>query len=226
MEVNYQLEEKKTLNRTMFLFGSFSLVSLLIIGFVLQQLFTKGKVPGDVLIANWAESISTPLVTTFFTIFTEIGSKYGIGGLFLLSLLLLGWKFRNYSAMVAVSVCVLGGDQLNKWFKQLFARERPMIEESIYAEGFSFPSGHAMVGLAFYGFVAYLIMSGLKSGKSKMICGVAFSILIFFVGISRIILNAHYPSDVFAGFAFGFVYLSLCILLYHGLCRVRFFKQT
>ena len=82
-----------------------------------------------------------------------------------------------------------------------------MVEES----SFSFPSGHAMASMAFYGLIIYFIDKNMKNEKLKKIISISLSILIFLIGISRIYLGVHYASDVIAGFAISIVYLILYI---------------
>ncbi|MFT4416734.1 phosphatase PAP2 family protein [Fredinandcohnia humi] len=194
-----------------------SFVGLLFsVGIILSILLQlkNGQVIGDDTISTTFHATENALIIGIFTFFTELGSVVGIGSLFVLSLLVIWWKYRDYPAMIVVAICVLGGDQLNKWLKEITGRERPSFDPSIYAEGFSFPSGHAMVGLTFYGFIAYYALTKLANKKAKIYIGFIFGILIFLIGFSRIVLHAHFPSDVFGGFAFGFIFLYACVQLY------------
>jgi membrane-associated phospholipid phosphatase len=195
------------------------IASVAIIVSILFQL-KNGQVVGDSTISSIFHATENAIIIGIFTLFTELGSVMGIGSLFVLSLLLIWWKYRDYAAMVIVAIAVIGGDQLNKWLKEVTARERPSFDPGIYAEGFSFPSGHAMVGLAFYGFIGYYIITKLATKKARVYVAVITGILIFCIGFSRIVLNAHYPSDVFGGFAFGFVFLVGCIMLYTFLKKI------
>lgn len=196
------------------LFLGFSVLSLLILVFSLVQLHNNGEVVGDQVIDNFAEQISNPFINQLFTLFSSLGSKWGIISSFILALILIWWKYRDYIGMGVIAITVIGGDFINKWVKDLVGRERPMIEGSIIDHGYSFPSGHAMVGLAFYGFFTYLILNRIESRKLKYVIGIGVSVTIFLVGVSRVILNAHYFSDVIGGFAIGFLLLFLCMNLY------------
>ena len=82
-----------------------------------------------------------------------------------------------------------------------------MVEES----SFSFPSGHAMASMAFYGLIMYYIYKYVKNKTVKNVICTILSILIFLVGVSRIYLGVHYVSDVIAGFLLSMVYLVLYI---------------
>lgn len=75
--------------------------------------------------------------------------------------------------------------------------------------GYSFPSGHSMVSMAFYGFLIYLIYNNIKNKYIKWILICSLSILIILIGISRIYLGVHYTSDVLAGFLLSISYLVI-----------------
>jgi len=214
MELN-RLENQRSNKVTGTIFILLVLLSIMSIGIMLQQFYSKGTIVGDQLILELFGNGTNAFVVGLFTLLTELGSKWGIGGLFIVSLIFIWWKYKDYLAMILVTVCVLGSNELNKWLKEEVGRERPLIDESIYAEGFSFPSGHAMVGITFYGFITFYFISKMVNKKIKYTLAVGMAIFIFLIGFSRIILNAHYPSDVFGGFAIGFLYLSICILIYN-----------
>ena len=90
---------------------------------------------------------------------------------------------------------------------------RPTENRIINENGYSFPSGHSMISMAFYGFLIYLIYKYVKNKKLKYISITLISILIIFIGISRIYLGVHYTSDVLAGFLFSISYLIIYVLI-------------
>ncbi|SEB27893.1 phosphatase PAP2 family protein [Paenibacillus sp. 276b] len=101
---------------------------------------------------------------------------------------------------------------LNTLLKEIFRRSRPELEHLLVVHGYSFPSGHAMISMGFYGmlFVIWAIerhqrMSGVAL---PVICGITF---IFLVGLSRIMLGVHFPTDVFTGFAAGLAWIFCMI---------------
>lgn len=82
-----------------------------------------------------------------------------------------------------------------------------LVEES----GYSFPSGHSFVSIAFYGFLIYLIINSKLKKQTKIVLSIVLASLILLIGISRIYLGVHYPSDVTAGFIGGAIYLMIFI---------------
>lgn len=95
--------------------------------------------------------------------------------------------------------------------KNFFARERPGNQLLEAAENFSFPSGHALMAVTFYGLIAYIVWHSVKNPKVKWTIIVLLIIWIILVGVSRIYLRRHYYSDVMAGFAMGFLWLVVSL---------------
>lgn len=151
----------------------------------------------------------------FFIKITEMGDKKGIGIVLVLILLWLLFKQRNYVGAGVLALSVVLGNELSKLLKGLFIRPRPPESERlIHVTSYSFPSGHAMVGMIVYFMIAYLLIQGSSSKKVKTIIAVLTAILLLIIGASRIILRVHFPSDVLAGYSFGFIWVMIWIFIY------------
>lgn len=100
---------------------------------------------------------------------------------------------------------------LNKILKLIIERPRPSVLRLVYEEGYSFPSGHAMVSMGFYGFLIYLAYKNIKNKKIKIPLIIFLSILILLIGVSRIYLGVHYATDIIGGFLIAIIYLILFI---------------
>ena len=124
--------------------------------------------------------------------------------LFSCLVILLWKKIRKVFLINLISVFAL-----NYVLKIIFSRERPIDINIINETGYSFPSGHAMISLAIYGFFAYLLWKG--NYKYKKIGVILLILLIILIGISRIYLGVHYTSDVIAGFIISLSYLLFFI---------------
>jgi membrane-associated phospholipid phosphatase len=155
----------------------------------------------------------------FFLLLTELGDKKGIG---IIALIVLGWLLlikRNFLGAAAITLSVALGNEVNKLLKDLIARQRPELEHLAHVDSLSFPSGHAMVGLTCYFFLAYLIIEDTKSATARKMVILITALLLLLIGASRIILQVHYPTDVIGGFAFGYIWVVASIFIYN------FFKK-
>lgn len=153
----------------------------------------------------------------FFEAMDNMGSKIGVGIITLVFLALLWIKYRNYEAMAALVFGVAAGNEVNKWLKVAVGRPRPDQEHLVDVASLSFPSGHAMIGMILYTFIAYFIINELESESAKWITAIIAGIWIFLMGISRIVMGVHYPSDIAAGFAAGYIWVFISISLYVAL---------
>jgi undecaprenyl-diphosphatase len=98
--------------------------------------------------------------------------------------------------------------------KLLVARPRPPLEDARIVEaGFSFPSGHATVAATFYGTLAYFLIRRVSSDRLKALIGVAAALIVLAIGVSRVYLGVHYPTDVLAGWALGIFWLGVAALI-------------
>ena len=155
------------------------------------------------------EMISNYLISDFATpiakIITTLGGATVI--LFITLMFLLFSKNKKIGISVLVNLMIIVS--LNTILKNIVQRPRPTEYRIINETGYSFPSGHSMVSMAFYGYLIYLIFKLVKNKKIKIPLIIILSILIGSIGISRIYLGVHYTSDVLAGFAISLSYLII-----------------
>ncbi|KAB2337140.1 phosphatase PAP2 family protein [Cytobacillus depressus] len=168
----------------------------------------------DSNVSHFITSVFTEGSYPFFKLLNRIGSTIGIGMISLIVIAGLWGKKRDYAGMAVFVLGIAIGNLLNMWIKDYIARPRPELEHLVHVKSFSFPSGHAMMGMILYVFIAYFIMSALQSKGLKWLVAIAAGIFILLMGISRIVLHVHYPSDVAAGFALGFFWVFFCITCY------------
>jgi undecaprenyl-diphosphatase len=124
--------------------------------------------------------------------------------------LLLAWK-RSWRLFLPWCVALGGTVVCGEAAKHLVKRIRPFDGHAFVVEtGYSFPSGHAMMSMVFFGMLACLLLYRLASRRHRAIIAATVA-LVAFVGISRVVLMAHYLSDVLAGYALGAFWLVLGI---------------
>lgn len=118
--------------------------------------------------------------------------------------------FLERKSMWKLLITVVSTVLVNQLLKHTIRRIRPDHLRLIEERGFSFPSGHSMTSIALYGILIYLVYKYIKNKILKIILITLLTLLILGIGISRIYLGVHYPSDVLAGF---FLSSSIIILV-------------
>ncbi len=159
------------------------------------------------------ETLQTSTLDVIYTSVTHMGSVWFVTSLSVVVILSLWFKARDKWATLFFIIAVGGTGALTWLLKQVYERGRPSINEAIDAIGFSFPSGHSMGSLVFYGFLIYLIVRSQQNKVIKIGFSMALGLLILLIGTSRIYLGAHFPSDIIAGYIAGTIWLTLCILV-------------
>lgn len=181
----------------------------------------------DQVVTGYINLLNGSIMTQVMQGITVMGSAVTLILLALITICYFG-RFLNHDFVMNMIIVALAGSWLaNEFLKWVFQRSRPPeLMRLIDATGYSFPSGHAMVSFAFYGLLIYLLWFNLGSGKLKYFWAVFLSVLVLAIGMSRIYLGVHYPSDVVAGFAAGGVWLVGCILCFRSLHNYRVPRYT
>ncbi len=151
--------------------------------------------------------------TSILIAVSELGSTIVVSGLATcVALVLMLRRHRAYAAGLVVSV--FGGGAAALVLKEIVHRARPDVAFQAYAEtGYSFPSGHATLSAAFYGFLAYLAWRMIPTKALRIAAVTLLVLIILVIGFTRLYLGVHYVSDVIGGFAVGAFFLWLGILL-------------
>lgn len=109
---------------------------------------------------------------------------------------------------------------LNIIFKGIIQRDRPLEDFLITESGYSFPSGHSMVSMAYYGLIIYFIYKKIKAKRVRNVLMILIGLLILAIGFSRIYLGVHFASDVIGGFLISIIYL-VCVI---KLLNLKYYK--
>lgn len=185
----------------------FFLCIILFLAFA-EDVFNKEIMQGDVIGYEFVSSyIISDKLTPIIKIVTNFGGAIILGIITILILILI--KNKRIDLSVLINLCSV--TVLNLVLKSILQRPRPNEYRIINETGYSFPSGHSMISMAFYGFIIYLIYKNIKNKYLKWISIILLSILILMIGFSRIYLGVHYVSDVLAGFLFSISYLIVYI---------------
>jgi membrane-associated phospholipid phosphatase len=141
---------------------------------------------------------------------TRLGNPEVVVVVVMLALSWCLWQRQWRSGATLLFAC-LGTLMLNQGMKLVFARPRPLLWPRLIPEvSYGFPSGHALGSLVLYGFLAYLLARRYPR-KARSVYGAAV-MLIAAIGLSRLYLGVHYPTDILAGYAVGWLWLSICIV--------------
>ncbi|MEO8763490.1 MAG: phosphatase PAP2 family protein [Ginsengibacter sp.] len=201
---------------TLFSLEIFVLVGLFTIALavfiIIARLVTEGKTQSFdnkalAFIAGYINNINTSVMQGF----TFLGTH-----LFLIpaNLLLTAWflfiKKRQWYS-IKVPAVALSSLLLMFLLKLTFHRDRPVSPLLQVAKGFSFPSGHALMSVTFYGLLILIVWQNVQQTWLKWTLSVFLVLLILVIGVSRIYLRVHYASDVMAGFSIGLVWLLLSL---------------
>lgn len=168
----------------------------------------------DANVTNYIISYRSPALTNYFVFVTHIGDIYGylvvlISGLLISLLVFKRWKYVSQITIVLALSAVS-----NLILKRFIDRARPGIEHLVSVETLSYPSGHAMSAMAFYGFVIYLFYRFKMNLFLKMSVMLLLFLLILSIGVSRIYLGVHFPSDIAGGYIAGFIWVVFCVILF------------
>ena len=159
------------------------------------EVHEKKVFPFDAPILTMLHAVATPTLDHFFVLMTRLGYSWGVVPLDVI-LLLLFVLLRRFRDSLFFGLAVIGSGVLNIVAKNHFARMRPDLWLSITPETtYSFPSGHAM-GSATLGVAVILLCWPTRWRWPVTIVSLIFVLL---VGVSRVYLGVHYPSDILAG---------------------------
>lgn len=174
----------------------------------------------DTAIRSFVNDLSSPAVTSAFRQLTDLGSPRLLVPFTMAAAAGFLWVRRRRAAILIV-VTMLGVVFLDHSLKLVFQRTRPVPFFGLETpSSYSFPSGHSLASFCFYGALAALLAVRTRRLVLRVLIWISGAAVILTVGLSRIYLGVHYPSDVLAGYAAGFVWV---VAVASG---DRFFRRT
>ncbi|WP_270813571.1 phosphatase PAP2 family protein [Exiguobacterium sp. CinTr1] len=156
--------------------------------------------PMNTFVYEWLQ----PLPDRVFAYVTELGSAQAIVALSILGLLFWYWRGDRIEAW-RLTLVGIGTLLFTQVLKLVYGIDRPLIDASLDATTYSFPSGHASGSLALYGLTAYVLY---RKKQSRVVIFILLC-LVLAVSLSRVILNVHYFSDVLGGWLVALTMIAL-----------------
>ena len=182
-------------------------LSLLLFGWLAQQVARHATIAFDAAIRDGVHSLASPGLTLAFRGVTWLGSE-----LFLVPFVaLLTWRLvvagRSHAAGLLI-MATGGGEVLSTLLKLIFRRARPAVFFGLATpDSYSFPSGHSMLSACVFGTAAAILTARMASPSKRIAIWAAACILTLAIGTSRVYLGVHYPSDVLAGYAAAVIWV-------------------
>lgn len=162
----------------------------------------------DKTILLWIHSFANPTLDRIMQFITSFNNPDLVSIIAGVALILLLWK-RCYPEAKIFAIDCAGGVILSYGLKSVFGKTRPDLWQSAIKEvSYSYPSGHALGSTVLYGFLAYLFATRFPqfSGLIYLLAVV----LIGSIGLSRLYLGVHWPTDILGGYGIGFLWLTFC----------------
>ncbi len=167
------------------------------------------------IVQGWESPGLTDLMETF----TWLGSTNVAIIIALVAIVVLAVLLKHRMELVLFVLVVGLAPLLNRLIKSIFERERPTLHRLIEEVGYSFPSGHSMSAFTVYGILVYLLWRHVPSAWGRALMIVIGLALTLFIGISRIYLGVHYPSDVIGGYLLSGAWIGLSIEVFERTVR-------
>ena len=191
-----------------------SLVSLLLFTIVMILVLNNSLTLFDNTIYNFLISKRCDLLDTYFKTITKLGNTVPVLLIVIILLITLNKKDKILLGTSAILSVVI-----NTIIKNIVKRPRPDHLRLITQGGYSFPSGHAMISICVYGTLIYIINKNIKNKLLKTILTILLLIIIISIGLSRIYVGVHYPSDILGGYLLSLTIIIININLYHKYIR-------
>jgi undecaprenyl-diphosphatase len=182
---------------------------LFLFAWIAEEVVKEHTLRFDLAVRNWVHQYSSPSLTRAAILASFIGSGVLVAGVVvsLAVFALLRWR----RAALWLTITLAGALILNLSLKFAFHRQRPTPFFGPPPHTYSFPSGHALFSLCFYGVLAGLLADRIQSWPAKICIWSVAAVLIAAIGLSRIYLGVHYPTDVIAGYLTAGVWVSSMI---------------
>ncbi|CAN5460204.1 hypothetical protein BH10ACI3_BH10ACI3_01520 [soil metagenome] len=185
--------------------------AILIFAWLADEVFEGDSIAFDNAVRAFVHGFATEWLTAVMQFFSFVGSPLVVMSATVLLTVTFLVKKQRRSAVV-LDVVMIGAIALNYILKTYFVRARPIpYFDTPLPSSFSFPSGHALFSACFCGIVAWILLKENANRTVKVIGWTAACLIALFVGLSRIYLGVHYPTDVIAGYLASIVWVAAVV---------------
>lgn len=174
-----------------------------------NDLVSVDKAVTELIVSQRSEAL-----TSYFTFATDLGDRYAYVIITALLALFFFLKKRSWKFIVQTTLVLVLASLSNIVLKQVFNRARPSLEHLVEVNTLSYPSGHSMSSMAFYGFLIFLCLRHAMPRWLRFSLVTLLILLILSIGLSRIYLGVHYPTDVAGGFIGGLIWVAFCAVVF------------
>lgn len=187
--------------------------TLVLFAWIAQEVLRGRTEKFDLFVRTWVHQYASPTMTHRMTIISMFGGE-GLAVAFIAAMaVFLALRWRRAATWLAITAA--GAMVLQVALKYAYQRPRPIPFFGSVPYGYSFPSGHALVSFCFYGVLAGLLADRTESLLLRILTWIIAACTVVAIGLSRIYLGVHYPSDVIAGYLAAAVWVSTMVALDH-----------
>jgi undecaprenyl-diphosphatase len=181
--------------------------ALFVFGLLAEEMLEGDTQQFDAFVRTAVHQLATPGLTRLMQVFSFLGSVAAVSTMCLVAICV-SLYFRHARTAALLAITMLGVAALDVALKHAFHRPRPVAFFGPTPSSYSFPSGHALGSFCFYGILAAILAAHARGRGAKFRVWMAAALLVGMIGLSRIYLGVHYPSDVIAGYCAGAVWVG------------------
>jgi len=202
-----------------------SVVFLILFAWLSEEVFEGDLRRFDMAVRMKVHEFFSPQMTKFMQTLTFLGSIGFLSSLFIV--ITAYWIIRKkYRTAVWLAMAAGGSVVLDISLKLSFHRPRPVPFVGMVPMTYSFPSGHSLSSFCFYGVLAGLVCARIQSRAGRAVIWSATALLVLAIGVSRIYLGVHYPTDVIAGYIAAATWVSALLLALYSKREVTLRRST
>jgi undecaprenyl-diphosphatase len=181
--------------------------TLFVFGWLAEEMLEGDTQQFDAFVRTAVHQLATPGLTRLMQVFSFLGSVVVLTTMCLVAICVALYLRRSRTAAL-LAIAMLGVAALDVALKYAFHRPRPVAFFGATPSSYSFPSGHALASLCFYGMLAAILAARERGRGAKFCVWMGAALLVGTIGLSRFYLGVHYPSDVIAGYCAAAVWVG------------------